>query len=168
MSAETYVRAVVPIGACFAGTLWLGNAAYLYLSVAFIQMLKVGPASCSLALAAACLLTRTQTAAGSAAGPRSCVLPPGCGLRLPGGNAVQRPCCWFWQLAVCRLHNLTLTYCRLPVCHSLLQALMPVAVFIVGCMLGTEQYERNTLANMIFVSIGVAIASYGAPIPVFV
>ena len=42
MSAETYVRAVVPIGACFAGTLWLGNAAYLYLSVAFIQMLKVG------------------------------------------------------------------------------------------------------------------------------
>eukprot|EP00891_Asterochloris_glomerata_P000641 jgi/Astpho2/641/Aster-04482 len=80
MSAETYVRAVVPIGACFAGTLWLGNAAYLYLSVAFIQMLK---------------------------------------------------------------------------------ALMPVAVFIVGCMLGTEQYERNTLANMIFVSIGVAIASYG-------
>ena len=43
MSAETYLRAVVPIGACFAGTLWLGNAAYLYLSVAFIQMLKVGP-----------------------------------------------------------------------------------------------------------------------------
>ena len=42
MSAETYLRAVVPIGACFAGTLWLGNAAYLYLSVAFIQMLKVG------------------------------------------------------------------------------------------------------------------------------
>ena len=41
---------------------------------------------------------------------------------------------------------------------------MPVAVFIVGCMLGTEQYERNTLANMIFVSIGVAIASYGAPL----
>lgn len=43
MSAETYVKAVVPIGACFAGTLWLGNAAYLYLSVSFIQMLKVGP-----------------------------------------------------------------------------------------------------------------------------
>jgi len=34
-------RAVVPIGACYAGTLWLGNAAYLYLSVSFIQMLKV-------------------------------------------------------------------------------------------------------------------------------
>lgn len=36
-------RAVVPIGACYAGTLWLGNAAYLYLSVSFIQMLKVTP-----------------------------------------------------------------------------------------------------------------------------
>jgi hypothetical protein len=34
-------RAVVPIGALYAGTLWLGNAAYLYLSVSFIQMLKV-------------------------------------------------------------------------------------------------------------------------------
>lgn len=45
--SETYLnlcdvyRAVVPIGACYAGTLWLGNAAYLYLSVSFIQMLKV-------------------------------------------------------------------------------------------------------------------------------
>lgn len=42
MSMETYFKAVVPIAACFAGTLWLGNAAYLYLSVSFIQMLKVG------------------------------------------------------------------------------------------------------------------------------
>lgn len=41
MSTETYMRAVVPIAALFAGTLWLGNAAYLYLSVSFIQMLKV-------------------------------------------------------------------------------------------------------------------------------
>lgn len=41
MSMETYLKAIVPIGACFSGTLWLGNAAYLYLSVSFIQMLKV-------------------------------------------------------------------------------------------------------------------------------
>lgn len=34
-------RAIVPIGACYAITLWVGNAAYLYLSVSFIQMLKV-------------------------------------------------------------------------------------------------------------------------------
>ena len=37
---ETYIHAVVPIGACYAITLWVGNAAYLYLSVSFIQMLK--------------------------------------------------------------------------------------------------------------------------------
>ena len=63
-----------------SGTLWLGNAAYLYLSVSFIQMLK---------------------------------------------------------------------------------ALMPVAVFGVGCGLGTESYNNNTMLNMVVVTIGVAIASYG-------
>ena len=41
-------RAIVPIGACYAGALWVGNAAYLYLSVSFIQMLKVqGEAVCA-------------------------------------------------------------------------------------------------------------------------
>jgi hypothetical protein len=42
LSAEAYVRTIVPIGFLYAGTLWLGNAAYIYLSVSFIQMLKVG------------------------------------------------------------------------------------------------------------------------------
>ena len=73
-------RAIVPIGACYAGTLWVGNAAYLYLSVSFIQMLK---------------------------------------------------------------------------------ALMPVAVFSVGCMFGTERFNWPTLLNMIMVTVGVAIASFG-------
>ncbi|KXZ44371.1 hypothetical protein GPECTOR_68g342 [Gonium pectorale] len=36
----TYYTTVVPIAGLFAGTLWLGNAAYLYLSVSFIQMIK--------------------------------------------------------------------------------------------------------------------------------
>ncbi|MCH86641.1 putative sugar phosphate/phosphate translocator, partial [Trifolium medium] len=35
-----YATSVVPIGAMFAMTLWLGNTAYLYISVAFAQMLK--------------------------------------------------------------------------------------------------------------------------------
>lgn len=35
-----YLRSVVPVGALFACVLWLGNAAYLHLSVSFIQMLK--------------------------------------------------------------------------------------------------------------------------------
>lgn len=36
-----HLRGIVPIGGLFAGTLWLGNAAYLYLEVSFVQMLKV-------------------------------------------------------------------------------------------------------------------------------
>jgi hypothetical protein len=36
-----FCRCVVPIGMLFAVTLWMGNAAYMYLSVSFIQMLKV-------------------------------------------------------------------------------------------------------------------------------
>ena len=39
-------RAIVPIGACYAITLWVGNSAYLYLSVSFIQMLKVCAYGC--------------------------------------------------------------------------------------------------------------------------
>ncbi|XP_027930579.1 probable sugar phosphate/phosphate translocator At3g14410 [Vigna unguiculata] len=40
MTPEVYLTSVVPIGAMFAMTLWLGNTAYLYISVAFAQMLK--------------------------------------------------------------------------------------------------------------------------------
>lgn len=42
-----------------------------------------------------------------------------------------------------------------------LQALMPVAVFVVGCAFGTEKYNNGTFVNMLIVSLGVAIASYG-------
>jgi hypothetical protein len=34
-------RCVLPIGALFAVVLWTGNAAFLYLSVSFVQMMKV-------------------------------------------------------------------------------------------------------------------------------
>ncbi|GMH44092.1 hypothetical protein BSKO_12026 [Bryopsis sp. KO-2023] len=40
ISFDTYLRAIVPIGVLFSVVLWLNNAAYLYLSVSFIQMLK--------------------------------------------------------------------------------------------------------------------------------
>lgn len=40
MTLDIYIYSVVPIGAMFAMTLWLGNTAYLYISVAFAQMLK--------------------------------------------------------------------------------------------------------------------------------
>ncbi|KAL2472742.1 putative sugar phosphate/phosphate translocator [Forsythia ovata] len=40
MTVDIYIYSVIPIGATFAMTLWLGNTAYLYISVAFAQMLK--------------------------------------------------------------------------------------------------------------------------------
>ncbi|KAI9932437.1 hypothetical protein MW887_008678 [Aspergillus wentii] len=40
MTAQVYLRAIVPIGAFFSLSLIFGNLAYLYLSVSFIQMLK--------------------------------------------------------------------------------------------------------------------------------
>jgi hypothetical protein len=42
MTGRVYLRAIVPIGIFFSLSLICGNKAYLYLSVAFIQMLKVG------------------------------------------------------------------------------------------------------------------------------
>lgn len=40
MEWTTYIRSIPPIALLFCGTLWMGNAAYMYLSIAFIQMLK--------------------------------------------------------------------------------------------------------------------------------
>lgn len=41
MDVRTYVRAIVPIGVLYSASLVCSNQAYLYLSVALIQMLKV-------------------------------------------------------------------------------------------------------------------------------
>lgn len=58
--ARTPRRCILPIGLLFAGTLWSSNAAYLYLSVSFIQMLKVWRMACCAAparpLQPACML----------------------------------------------------------------------------------------------------------------
>ena len=80
MDLKTYIQAIIPIGACYSVTLWIGNAAYLYLSVSFIQMLK---------------------------------------------------------------------------------AMMPVSVFMVGCLIGNEKFKLSTFANMLLIALGVTIASYG-------
>ena len=40
MTRDVYVQKIVPVGFLFAIVLWLGNSAYVYLSVAFIQMVK--------------------------------------------------------------------------------------------------------------------------------
>lgn len=46
MTWDFYLRSVLPVGASQAGTLALGNAVYLYLTVAFIQVgdAAAGPA----------------------------------------------------------------------------------------------------------------------------
>lgn len=46
MTGRVYLRAIVPIGLMFSLSLICGNMTYLYLSVAFIQMLKVGSSQC--------------------------------------------------------------------------------------------------------------------------
>ena len=106
LSRETYVKAIVPIGGLFAVTLWLSNAAYLYLSVSFIQV--------------------TQLAIG-----------------------FMSHC--EWGHPVNPRHMLL----------QMLKALMPVSVFTVGCLFGMETYSPKTLVNMIIITIGVVIASYG-------
>lgn len=45
MTREVYLTSVLPIAALFSLVLWLGNAAYIYLSVSFIQMTKAGGAA---------------------------------------------------------------------------------------------------------------------------
>ena len=47
MTGRVYLRAIVPIGLFFSLSLICGNLTYLYLSVAFIQMLKVSYAGFS-------------------------------------------------------------------------------------------------------------------------
>uniref|UniRef100_A0A7S0YKQ8 Sugar phosphate transporter domain-containing protein n=1 Tax=Polytomella parva TaxID=51329 RepID=A0A7S0YKQ8_9CHLO len=40
VSSDIYIRCIIPISVLFATTLWLSNAAYIYLSVSFVQMVK--------------------------------------------------------------------------------------------------------------------------------
>lgn len=41
ISKDMFLRSILPIGLLFSASLILSNTAYLYLSVAYIQMLKV-------------------------------------------------------------------------------------------------------------------------------
>ncbi|KAL1557208.1 putative sugar phosphate/phosphate translocator [Salvia divinorum] len=80
MTFEIYATCVIPISAFFAASLWFGNTAYLFISVAFIQMLK---------------------------------------------------------------------------------ALMPVATFLMAVLCGTDKLRCDLFLNMLLVSFGVVISSYG-------
>lgn len=50
MTGRVYLRAIVPIGVFFSLSLICGNVTYLYLSVPFIQMLKVPSLPLSLSI----------------------------------------------------------------------------------------------------------------------
>ena len=79
MSVEFYLMTFGPVAVLFSVSLWLGNLAYLYLEVSYIQMLKAGNV---------------------------------------------------------------------------------VLVFFVGCLLGTEKPLLTTLANSLWISLGLFVASY--------
>jgi len=51
MTKDLFLKSILPIGFLFSGSLILSNTAYLYLSVSYIQMLKV-----SLVFFALCIL----------------------------------------------------------------------------------------------------------------
>ena len=80
MTRDMYISRILPIAGLFALTLWFSNTSYLYLSVAFIQMVK---------------------------------------------------------------------------------AMMPCVVYIVACVMKVETFRGKTMANMIVITTGVTIASYG-------
>lgn len=44
---------------------------------------------------------------------------------------------------------------------QMLKALMPVAVYSIGILFKKEQFKTNVMANMVSISVGVAIAAYG-------
>ncbi len=46
-------------------------------------------------------------------------------------------------------------------CTDQLQATMPIVVFAVGCGFGTERFSMGMAGNMVIVSVGIGIASYG-------
>ena len=121
LSRETYMKAIVPIGGLFALTLWMSNAAYLYLSVSFIQV------------------------------SFHCHSP--WGFCFPG----RKSC----SALTFSARQATLAVSSCPACSQMLKALMPVSVFTVGCVFGMETYNPKTLVNMVVVTIGVIIASYG-------
>ncbi len=48
-----------------------------------------------------------------------------------------------------------------PLPRPAAQATMPVTVFVVGVMLGTETFSTQYALNMLIVGVGVATASFG-------
>ena len=61
-----------------------------------------------------------------------------------------------YRLLSCVPHHLPLS-----VRIQMLKALMPVLVYSIGVALSKDVFKCNTMSNMAFISVGVAIAAYG-------
>ena len=44
---------------------------------------------------------------------------------------------------------------------QMLKSLMPVTVYTLGCVLGVEKFSQGRMANMVIITLGVAISSFG-------
>jgi hypothetical protein len=130
----------VPIGALFALSLWASNAAYLHLSVSFLQMIKAR--------------ARARARTHRAASPRSGAARPSARTHSPARHPPARP--------PSRPPRPARAPPR-PRCP--LQALMPLLVYLIGAAAGLERLERASLLNMAAVVAGVAAASYGRRAP---
>lgn len=95
--------------------------------------------------------------------PQCIVYPDAQGAHCRNSSACQTnmPCTDAWLTSDVIAANLQAVVTQAIKLCIVLQALMPVAVFVVGCAFGTEKYSSGTFANMLIVSLGVAIASYG-------
>lgn len=130
--------AVVPIGGLFALVLAMGNGAYLYLSVSFIQMLKVGTG----------IVWRLSD------GSFFCLWD--CGTESVDDGISRKWLLWKWggeAFAPC-LKKVEL-FC------VTVKASQPVVVFFVGNIFGTEEYSLQALLNVIVIGVGILTASYG-------
>lgn len=128
-----FLRTVVPIGALFAAALWLGNTAYVYLSVSFVQMLKARPR-------ARCACVRLARKA------------PWLGM--------QRGRCRGW-LRAGSMPPAASPPLTPPLAPIIPQAVMPLAVYSVGCLIGTESPSLGMALNLLVVVTGVLIATAG-------
>lgn len=69
--------------------------------------------------------------------------------------------CGVLHLAKCNRSHIRIDIARWCVVLVVLQACMPLLVYLVGAAFGTEQLHCKTLLNLLVVVLGILMASYG-------
>ena len=118
-------------------TLWTGNAVYLHLSVAFIQMLKASDSRRR--RRGGLTLARGKARVARAPAPIVCPSPP-----------LQRR----------TLRTALMVYFARAI--SIPQAFTPVITMIVLYAAGLDQPSQTVIASVLAIAVGTAISSYGA------